>query len=304
MTNAANLRPADPSVTRIGWIGTGIMGSSMCGHLMDAGYALTVYNRSRLKAEPLLARGASWAATPREVAQASDVVFTIVGFPKDVREVYFGADGVFAGAGTGAVLVDMTTNSPSLAVEIADKAEDAGMFALDAPVSGGDVGARNATLSIMVGGEPEVFEAVRPLFGVMGKTIVHQGPAGSGQHAKMCNQIVIAGHMIGVCESLLYAVRSGLEPSRVLESIATGAAACPALNNLWPRILKDDYAPGFIIDHFIKDMGIVLEESRRMGFKLKGLMLVEEIYREAQAMGFGSNGTQALYLALQKVAGD
>lgn len=304
MTNAANLRPADPSVTRLGWIGTGIMGSSMCGHLMDAGYALTVYNRSRLKAEPLLAKGASWAATPREVAQASDVVFTIVGFPKDVREVYFGEDGVFAGAGTGAVLVDMTTNSPSLAVEIADKADDSGMFALDAPVSGGDVGARNAALSIMVGGAPEVFEAVRPLFEAMGKTIVHQGPAGSGQHAKMCNQIVIAGHMIGVCESLLYAVRAGLEPSRVLESIATGAAACPALNNLWPRILKDDYAPGFIIDHFIKDMGIVVEESKRMGFKLKGLMLVEEIYQEAQAMGFGSNGTQALYLALQKIAED
>ncbi|WP_243312541.1 NAD(P)-dependent oxidoreductase [Fundidesulfovibrio agrisoli] len=304
MTNTTNLRPADPSVTRIGWIGTGIMGSSMCGHLMDAGYAMTVYNRSKLKAEPLLARGATWADTPRDVAQASDVVFTIVGFPKDVREVYFGADGVFAGAGTGAVLVDMTTNSPSLAVEIADKAEDAGMFALDAPVSGGDVGARNAALSIMVGGAPEVFEAVRPLFGAMGKTIVHQGPAGSGQHAKMCNQIVIAGHMIGVCESLLYAVRAGLEPSRVLESIATGAAACPALNNLWPRILKDDYAPGFIIDHFIKDMGIVVEESKRMGFRLKGLMLVEEIYREAQAMGFGSNGTQALYLALQKIAED
>ncbi|MFP5239275.1 MAG: NAD(P)-dependent oxidoreductase [Acidobacteriota bacterium] len=302
MTNAANLRPADPSVTRIGWIGTGIMGSSMCGHLMDAGYSLTVYNRSRLKAEPLLAKGANWAATPRDVAQASDVVFTIVGFPKDVREVYFGADGVFAGAGTGAVLVDMTTNSPSLAVEIADKAADAGMYALDAPVSGGDVGARNAALSIMVGGDEQVFGAVRPLFEAMGKTIVLQGPAGSGQHAKMCNQIVIAGHMIGVCESLLYAVRAGLEPSRVLESIATGAAACPALNNLWPRILKEDYAPGFIIDHFIKDMGIVLEESKRMGFKLKGLMLVEEIYREAQAMGFGPNGTQALYLALLKVA--
>jgi len=303
MTTAAPAA-ADPSVTRIGWIGTGIMGRSMCGHLMDAGYAMTVYNRGKAKAEPLLAKGAAWAGTPAEVARASDIVFTIVGFPKDVREVYFGEDGVFAGARPGAILVDMTTNSPSLAVEIAHKASAAGLMALDAPVSGGDVGARNAALSIMVGGEEAVFQAVRPLFEAMGKTIVLQGPAGSGQHAKMCNQIVIAGHMIGVCESLLYAVRSGLEPAKVLESIATGAAACPALNNLWPRILQEDYSPGFIIDHFIKDMGIVLEESRRMGFRLRGLMLVEEIYQEAKAMGFGQNGTQALYLALLKIVQD
>ncbi|MBI4804375.1 MAG: NAD(P)-dependent oxidoreductase [Desulfovibrio sp.] len=293
---------ATPSSTRIGWIGTGIMGLSMCGHLMDAGYALTVFNRSKDKALPLLEKGAVWAETPREAARSSDVVFTMVGYPKDVREVYFGENGVLAGAKPGATLVDMTTNSPSLAEEIAAAASNAGLFVLDAPVSGGDIGARNATLSIMVGGDEKVFKAVRPLFEVMGKTIVLQGPAGCGQHAKMCNQIVIAGHMIGVCESLLYSVRAGLAPEKVLESISTGAAACPALTGLWPRILKNDFAPGFFIDHFIKDMGIALEESKRMGLQLKGLALVADVYREAQAMGFGQNGTQALYLALQKLA--
>lgn len=292
-----------PPSTRIGWIGTGIMGLSMCGHLMDAGYVPTVFNRSKDKARPLLDRGARWAETPREAALASDVVFTMVGYPKDVREVYFGENGVLAGAKPGATLVDMTTNSPSLAQEIATAAVNAGFLALDAPVSGGDIGAKNAALSIMVGGDERVFQAVRPLFEVMGKTIVRQGPAGSGQHAKMCNQIVIAGHMIGVCESLLYAVRAGLSPEAVLESISTGAAACPALTGLWPRILSDDFAPGFFIDHFIKDMGIALEESKRMGLELKGLTLVDGIYREAQAMGFGQNGTQALYLALKKLSG-
>jgi 3-hydroxyisobutyrate dehydrogenase len=294
---------ANPSSTRVGWIGTGIMGLSMCGHLMDAGYTLTVFNRSKNKALPLLDRGAAWAETPLEAARSSDVVFTMVGYPKDVREVYFGETGVLAGAKPGAILVDMTTNSPSLAVEIASAATKAGLFVLDAPVSGGDIGARNATLSIMVGGDEKVFNAVRPLFEVMGKTIVLQGPAGGGQHAKMCNQIVIAGHMVGVCESLLYAVRAGLSPEKVLDSISTGAAACPALTGLWPRILKDDFAPGFFIDHFVKDMGIALEESKRMGLELKGLAMVDGIYREAQAMGLGKNGTQALYLALRKLSG-
>jgi 3-hydroxyisobutyrate dehydrogenase len=288
---------------RIGWIGAGIMGASMCGHLLDAGHAVTVFNRSKEKAQPLLARGAVWADTPKVAALAADVVFTIVGYPKDVREVYFGEQGVFAGAKPGSIVVDMTTNSPSLAVEIGVAAAQKGVRALDAPVSGGDVGAKGGTLSIMVGGDATDFEALRPLFERMGKTIVHQGPAGAGQHAKMCNQIIIAGHMIGVCESLLYAVRAGLDPESVLASISTGAAACPALSNLAPRILRGDFAPGFIIDHFVKDMGIALEESKKMGLTLQGLSLVDTLYREAQTMGYGRNGTQALYLVLKKLAG-
>jgi 3-hydroxyisobutyrate dehydrogenase len=293
----------DAASVRIAWIGTGIMGASMCGHLLAAGYAVTVYNRSQDKAQSLLARGATWADTPQAAALDADVVFTIVGYPKDVREVYFGENGVFAGAKSGAIVVDMTTNSPSLAVEIAAAAAQKGLRALDAPVSGGDVGAKGGTLSIMVGGDAKDFEALRPLFERMGRTIVHQGPAGAGQHAKMCNQIIIAGHMIGVCESLLYAVRAGLDPETVLASISTGAAACPALTVLAPRILKGDFAPGFIIDHFVKDMGIALEESKKMGITLQGLSLVDSIYREAQSMGYGRNGTQALYLVLKKLAG-
>jgi 3-hydroxyisobutyrate dehydrogenase len=300
MTQASNATNGAPA--RIAWIGTGIMGLSMCGHLMDAGHGATVYNRTKGKSLPLLGKGAKWADTPREAAQEADVVFTIVGYPKDVREVYFGENGVLAGVRPGATVVDMTTNSPSLAVEIAAAAAAKGVHALDAPVSGGDVGAKNAALAIMVGGDEAVFAAVRPMFERMGRVIVHEGPAGAGQHAKMCNQIVIAGHMIGVCESLLYAVRAGLKPQSVLEAISTGAASCPALTVLAPRILKGDFAPGFIIDHFVKDMGIALEESKRMGLRLRGLALVEELSREAQAMGYGQNGTQALYLALQKLA--
>jgi 3-hydroxyisobutyrate dehydrogenase len=288
--------------TRLAFIGTGIMGAAMCGHLISAGYRPAIFTRRKEKARELLDRGADWADSPAEAVSGAGVVITMVGFPKDVREVYFGQDGVLAGAKQGAILVDMTTTSPSLAVEIYEAAAAKGVKALDAPVSGGDVGARNAALTIMCGGDAEAFEAVKPLFEVMGKTIVLQGPAGAGQHTKMCNQIVIAGHMIGVCESLLYAVRAGLDPARVLASISTGAAACPALNNLWPRILKDDFDPGFFIDHFVKDMGIALEESRRMGLELKGLELVERLYVKAQEQGLGQRGTQALYLALRGLA--
>ncbi len=289
--------------TRIGWIGTGVMGVSMCGHLMAAGHPATVFNRTRAKAQPLLDKGAAWADSPRAVAEASDVVFTIVGYPADVRRVYFEADGVLAGLKPGAIAVDMTTTSPSLAVEIFATAKAKGAHALDAPVSGGDVGAKNAALSIMVGGEAEVFAAVKPLFERMGRIILHQGAAGAGQHTKMCNQIVIAGSMIGVCESLLYATKAGLDPQAVLGAISKGAAGCWSLENLAPRILKGDFAPGFMIDHFVKDMGIALEESRRMGISLPGLALVESLYAEAAREGHGKDGTQALFLALKKLSG-
>ncbi|MHC1753627.1 NAD(P)-dependent oxidoreductase [Humidesulfovibrio sp.] len=294
--------PAITKDTRIGWIGTGVMGLSMCGHLMAAGHPATVFNRTQAKAEPLLAKGAAWAESPRAVAEASEVVFTIVGYPDDVRRVYFEPDGVLAGLAPGKVAVDMTTTSPSLAVEIDAAARRKGAHALDAPVSGGDVGAKNAALSIMVGGEAAVFEAVRPLFERLGRIIALQGAAGCGQHTKMCNQIVIAGSMIGVCESLLYATRAGLDPQAMLGAISKGAAGCWSLENLAPRILKGDFAPGFMIDHFVKDMGIALEESRRMGLALPGLTLVNGLYAEAARCGFGREGTQALFLALQRMA--
>ncbi len=287
-----------PETIRIGWVGTGVMGLSMCGHLLNAGYRVTVFNRTKAKARPLLEKGAIWADSPKAATQAADVVFTIVGFPPDVRQVYFAENGILTGLKPGGICVDMTTTSPSLAKEIARAAAGQNASALDAPVSGGDVGAKNAHLTIMVGGDETVFQTVLPLFQLMGRNIVHQGGPGTGQHAKMCNQIVIAGTMIGVCESLIYAVKAGLEPARVLESITKGAAGCWSLDNLAPRMLGGDFAPGFMIDHFIKDMGIALEEARRMSLTLPGLALVESIYKNASALGHGRDGTQALYQAL------
>jgi 3-hydroxyisobutyrate dehydrogenase len=287
-----------PASTRIGWVGTGVMGLPMCAHLIEAGCRVTVFNRTKARAAELLDKGALWAGSPGEVALASDVVFTIVGFPRDVREVYFGEHGVLAGLSRNMVCVDMTTTSPSLAVEIAGAARDKEALALDAPVSGGDVGARNAALSIMAGGEESAFQAVLPLFRIMGENILYQGPEGSGQHTKMCNQIIIAGTMIGVCESLVYAASAGLDPEKMLGSVTRGAASCWSLENLAPRVLKNDYSPGFMIDHFIKDMGIALEETRRMGIHLPGLELAEKLYARASALGHGRDGTQALYQAL------
>lgn len=288
--------------TPIGWIGTGVMGQSMCGHLLNHGYRVSVYSRTRSKAEGLLQAGAVWADSPREVARGSQVVFTMVGFPEDVREVYFGDNGVLAGAQPGSVFVDMTTTEPSLAVAIHAEASGHGCQSLDAPVSGGDVGAREARLSIMVGGDADAFAAVTPLLEVMGKNIVYQGPAGAGQHAKMCNQIVIAGTMIGVCESLLYGTRAGLDMEKVLQSIRTGAAGCWTLENLAPRILKRNFDPGFFVEHFIKDMGIALEESRRMNLTLPGLALAHQLYTAVQGQGHGKKGTHALMLALEQLS--
>ena len=292
-----------PGKTRIGWIGTGVMGASMCGHLISAGYSATVYSRTRQKSEALLARGAQWAETPESLARQSDVVFSIVGYPADVREVLLGEHGALRGAAAGTVLVDMTTSQPSLAVEIWQAAKAQGVYALDAPVSGGDLGARNATLSIMLGGDQDVAEALQPLWDAMGKTVVYQGPAGSGQHTKMVNQTLIASNMIGVCEALLYGYRAGLDLPTVLKSVASGAAGSWSLSNLGPRIIADNFDPGFYVEHIIKDIGIVLEESRRMGLFMPGLALAEQLYRAVQAQGHGRAGTQALILALGHMAG-
>lgn len=294
---------AAPARTRIGWIGLGVMGAPMCAHLRAAGYETTVFTRTREKAGPLLEAGAVWAEGPRAVAEVSDVVFTLVGFPADVRAVVLGEGGALAGCAEGSVLVDMTTSEPALAVEIAAAARARGVLAVDAPVSGGDVGAREARLSIMVGGAPEAVAAVQPLFEKLGRTIVHQGPPGAGQHTKLVNQTLIASNMVGVCEGLLYAYRAGLEPERVLASVSSGAAGSWSLANLAPRMLAGDFAPGFAVEHFIKDMGIALQESERMGISLPGLALARELYVALQGQGHGRSGTQALIRALATLSG-
>ena len=289
--------------TRIGWIGTGVMGASMCGHLISSGYKATVTNRSRAKAEPLLAKGAVWANTPREVAERSDVVFSIVGYPADVRCVILGPEGALSGSKSGTVLVDMTTSEPSLALEIYEAAKAKGVQSVDAPVSGGDVGAREAKLSIMVGGDEAVVERLLPLFQAMGKTIVRQGGPGAGQHTKMVNQVLIAANMIAVCEGLLYAYRAGLDLNRVLESVASGAAGSKSLEIYAPRIIANNFAPGFYVEHFIKDMGIALAEAKRMGLALPGLALAQQLYWALAAQGHGRDGTQSLELALASLSG-
>jgi 3-hydroxyisobutyrate dehydrogenase len=287
-----------PGETKIGWIGTGVMGSSMCGHLIDAGYQTTVYNRSKDKLAPLVAKGAKAAESPKAVAEASDVVFTIVGYPSDVRAVTLGPDGILEGAKSGSVIVDMTTSEPALAVEIHAAAKAKGIDAVDAPVSGGDIGAKEARLSIMIGGDEAVVESLRPLFATMGKTIVLQGGPGAGQHTKMVNQILIATNMIGVCEALLYGCKAGLDLTTVLHSVGSGAAGSWALNNLGPRMIAGNFDPGFFVEHFVKDMGIALAESRRMNLALPGLALAEQLYHAVVAQGYGRKGTQALLLAL------
>mgnify|MGYP001816635730 CR=1 FL=1 len=288
--------------TRIGWIGTGVMGASMAGHLIDAGYPINFFTRTRDKAAALEAKGAVWANTPKEVAANSDVTFAIVGFPADVRGVFLGEDGALAGAPSGSTLVDMTTSEPSLAVEIALAAREKGVGAVDAPVSGGDVGARNAALSIMVGGEDDDVARVWPLFEIMGKTLVHCGGPGAGQHTKMVNQILIATGMIGVSEALLYAQQAGLDLDRTLEAVSGGAAGSWSLSNYGPRMLNGDFDPGFFVDHFVKDMGIALDEAKAMQLSVPGLALAHQLYVALQSQGGGRNGTQALLLALAKLS--
>jgi len=298
----APVRAAISSATRIGWIGAGVMGAPMCGHVMDEGYAVTLYSRTKEKAGSLLDQGAGWAASPAEVARQADIVFTMVGFPSDVRQVYFGPEGIFEEAKSGSILCDLTTTEPGLAKEIYEAATRKGIQALDAPVSGGDVGARNATLSIMVGGDKDAFDAMLPILELMGKNIVYEGGAGFGQHTKMCNQITIAGTMIGVCEALLYGHRAGLDLETMLRSISGGAAGCWTLENLAPRILKRNFDPGFFVEHFIKDMGIALAEASRMGIVLPGLALVHQLYLAVRAQGHGKAGTHALFLALERLS--
>ncbi len=288
--------------TTLGWVGVGVMGKSMCGHLIDAGFSAVVYTRTKEKAADLIAKGATWADSPKAVAEQSDVVFSIVGFPSDVREVMLGDNGALAGSKPGNVLVDMTTSEPSLAEEIYEAAKAKGVHSVDAPVSGGDVGAKEARLSIMIGGDQAVVSGLQPCWDAMGKTVVHQGAAGAGQHTKMVNQTLIATNMIGVCEALLYGYKAGLDLNTVMQSVGSGAAGSWSLSNLGPRIIDNNFDPGFLVEHFIKDMGIALDEAKRMGLSLPGLALGHQLYLAVQAQDHGLDGTHALQLALASMS--
>lgn len=279
---------------QIGFIGLGIMGRSMARNLMRAGHSLQVYSRTYARCADIIAEGAFWRDCPAEAAAGVDAVVTMVGYPADVEDVYFGEPGILSAAAPGTLLIDMTTSAPELARRIHAAAARRGLRALDAPVSGGDIGARNATLAIMVGGAAEDFAAAQPVLTAMGKTIVHLGPAGSGQHCKLANQIVIAGTMLGVAEGLRYAERAGLDPATVLSVIGGGAAASAALANLGPKMLAGDFAPGFLVEHFVKDMDLALAECAELGQALPGLELVRALYGRLAEDGCGREGTQAL----------
>lgn len=285
----------EPGKSLIGFIGTGVMGLSMARNLLRAGYGLTVYNRTRQRALPLMEAGARWAGSPAEAAVGADAVIAIVGFPQDVEEVFLGDKGLIPSAAAGTVLIDMTTSSPILARRLYEAGKERGLTVLDAPVSGGDRGAREGLLSIMVGGDEETYRAARPLFEALGKNIVYQGEAGAGQHTKMANQITIASGMVGVCEALAYACRAGLDPLKVLDSISGGAAGSWSLSNYGPRILQGDFEPGFYVKHFVKDMTIALESARELGLDVPGLELALRLYRRLLEEGFGDKGTQALF---------
>jgi 3-hydroxyisobutyrate dehydrogenase len=286
----------------IGFIGTGIMGRSMAGHLLAAGHTLHVFNRTRAKAEPLVEQGAVWHDTPGEAAAASDVVITMVGLPTDVEEVYFGGtaavpagQGIIDRASDGAVLIDMTTSSPMLAERIAAAAITRGLAALDAPVSGGDVGARNAALVIMAGGDREAFARVQPLLGLLGKSITHLGPAGAGQRCKLANQVAVAIGMVAWCEALAHARAGGLDPAAVQQVISGGAAGSWGLTNLAPRALAGDVAPGFMVKHLLKDLAIARECAAATKIDLPGLATAERLFTLAADRGWADDGTQVLY---------
>ncbi|MET1177826.1 NAD(P)-dependent oxidoreductase [Peribacillus simplex] len=279
----------------IGFIGLGVMGKSMAANLLKAGFEVFVYTRTKDKANELLSQGAKWASAPKEIAQKANVIISMVGYPSDVEEIYLGENGLIENGKQGTHLIDMTTSTPSLAVKIAEEAKKRGMESLDAPVSGGDIGARDAKLTIMVGGSSEAFETVLPIFDIIGSNVVHQGPAGSGQHTKMCNQIAIASNMIGVTEAISYAQKAGLDPERVLRSISSGSAGSWSLSNLVPRMVEGDFEPGFYIKHFIKDMKIALDEAERMGMDAPGLSLSKSLYEGLAEAGEENSGTQALY---------
>jgi len=288
-------------VKKIGFIGTGIMGNPMCFHLIDAGHELYIYNRSKRKAENLIDQGANWCESPKDVAVKSEIIITIVGFPKDVLEIYFNVNGIFEGIKPNTILIDMTTSEPKIAREIFQKAKEKNAFSLDAPVSGGEKGAIEGKLAIMVGGEHEIYEKVLPLFKKLGENISYMGKAGSGQHTKMSNQILIASTMVGVVESLLYAYKAGIDLNDVINVIGKGAAASWSINNLGRKIAQNDFNPGFFIKHFIKDMGIALQEAKNMNISLPGLSLVHQFYLSAKAMGFENLGTQGLYKVFERI---
>ena len=297
---AVETRPKPGPRLRIGWIGVGVMGRSITGHLLAAGHEVTLFTRTPEKARELVERGAIAAADPREAAEDRDVVISMVGYPEDVREVHLGSRGTLSASRPAGLLVDMTTSRPSLAVEIAKAAAARGIEALDAPVSGGDIGARNATLSIMVGGTEAAFAKARPVFETLGKTIVRQGGAGAGQHCKMVNQILIAGTMLGSCEGITYAKAVGLDPATVLESVSGGAAGSWTVSNLLPRVLRGDFNPGFFVEHFLKDLSIALEEASAAGLDLEATALARRLYELAVGQGRGRLGTQSLALVLEE----
>ncbi|CAH0479363.1 unnamed protein product [Peronospora belbahrii] len=289
---------------RVGWIGTGVMGASMVGHILKKGYEVTVFNRTLSKCESIKEQGAQVARSPAEVAKVSDIVFGILGYPSDVRKVFLDPEwGVLSSIRSGGVIVDMTTSEPSLAKEIYEAAKLKGVSSLDAPVSGGDIGAREGTLSIMVGGDSNTVESMLPLFEIMGKNIRHMGGAGAGQHTKMVNQILIATNMIGVVEGLLYAQKSGLDVEEAIRAVSAGAAGSWSISNLGPRIAKRDFDPGFFVEHFVKDMGIALKEANSMNLSLPGLALANQLYTAVKAQGHGRLGTQSLMLAMEQLNG-
>lgn len=279
---------------KISFIGTGVMGASIVKHLLNASYEVTIFTRTKSKAEPLVALGAKWADNVAEAIEHADIIFTMIGMPSDVEEVYLSDHGIFANSHPSQIVVDMTTSSPELAITIAEKARSLKMDSLDAPVSGGDTGAKNGTLSIMCGGEKELFERLLPIMSVFGKQIVYQGQAGAGQHAKMCNQITVAGNMIGACEAIAYAMEAGLDPDTMLQSVTSGAANSFSLSDLGPRITKENYEPGFYVKHFVKDLNIALQETDRLNLKLPGLQLARDMYTDLLAKGYGEKGTQVL----------
>ncbi len=290
-------------MSKIAWIGTGVMGTGMCSHIIKAGHDVCVYNRTKSRADALIQEGAEWKDSPAEAVKGAKYIFSIVGYPIDVEEVVFGEEGIFAGAEKGSFLIDMTTSTPTLAEKIYREGKSRGISALDAPVSGGDVGAKNGTLAIMVGGDEQSFKELYPLFELMGDNIQLMGGAGKGQHTKMSNQILIAGTMIGVVESLLYAYRAGMDMDEVIDVIGKGAASSWSINNLGRRIAKGNFDPGFFIKHFVKDMGIALDEAKRMNLSLPGLALAHQFYVGAMALGWEDLGTQGLYRVFEKMNG-
>lgn len=283
----------------IGFVGTGAMGKSMAGHLIDKGYEVNVYNRTKSKADDLVEKGATWCDTIATLSEKSDIIISIVGYPKDVESIYLSQDGILNHAKANSIVIDMTTSSPALAHDIYEKAKERNIKSLDAPVSGGDVGAKNAALTIMVGGDQEAYNQVEDIFNLLGKNVVYQGKSGNGQHTKLSNQIAIAAGMLGVAEAIIYAEEAGLDIDKVFNSIEHGAAGSWSLSNLGPRMVKEDYAPGFYVKHFIKDMKLAIEESEKMGLYMPGLLKAKEVYDALSEAGYDDNGTQAVIQLLK-----